>query len=232
MGEVEAHQPNYFLDFMRKSRHSEEMKRPNPTLPILEEKDFYAAINKAITEHTRVDQLKMYIGEFEKYKKVFTSVMVPVDPKFLPEVFVFRVEYELKHPVWRIFETLGNQTLDDFARAIIESMNWDNDHMHGFCLPEKHGKSLWYSYSPYQIYAPGWEDDPHPFYTTDNVFVAHLNYEKCPQLGFVFDFGDGHRFRIKYSGKRRWEDGDEPNEMPRLIDQRGVGPEQYRDANF
>lgn len=202
------------------------MKKSHTQLPVLDEGDFYDSINKAISEKRHVEQLRGYLKEFEQYKKIFTEAFIPMDTHN-PEVFTFRVVYELKHPVWRIFEVLGNQTFNDLAEAIIESMNWDNDHLHEFSLPEKRGKALWYSYSPYSIGAQGLEDDSHPTYKTDMVCIAHINYEKYPKLGFVFDFGDGHRFSVLFKGKRPLKRTDDVDIMPLLIDQRGVGPEQY-----
>ena len=203
------------------------MKKLRAVLPILDEGDFYKSINTAIAQKRHVEQLRQYIREFEQYKKVFSEAFVPVDMLANTEVFTFRVVYELKGPVWRVFEVLGSQTFNDLAEAVIESMDWDNDHMHEFSLPEKRGKSLSYWFSPYSIYPQGWEDDPHPTYKTDEVCIAHMNYEKYPKIGFIFDFGDGHRFSILYRRRRPLKQTDDIDIMPLLIDQRGVGPEQY-----
>jgi hypothetical protein len=202
------------------------MKKSQALLPVLNEGDFYQSINTAIAEKRHVEQLSGYMKEFEQYKKVFSEAFISMDTHN-PEVFTFRVVYELKRPVWRVFEIFGSQTFNDFAEAIIESMDWDNDHMHEFSLPEKRGKSALYWFSSYSMYPQGWEDDPHPTYKTDEVCIAHMNYEKYPKIGFMFDFGDGHRFSILYQGKRPLKQTDDVDIMPLLIDQRGAGPEQY-----
>lgn len=47
------------------------------------------------------------------------------------------------------------------------------------------------------------------------------------KLGFIFDFGDGHEFRIEFKGVRPLISKEHREDFPKLIDQRGVGPEQY-----
>ena len=52
------------------------------------------------------------------------------------------------------------------------------------------------------FFAPGWEDDPHPTYKTDEISIQDVDYNKLPKLDFIFDFGDGHRFDIEFKGNR------------------------------
>jgi len=106
-------------------------------------------------------------------------------------------------------------------------MEWDNDHMHGFSMKKVFGKNQ-NPYSRFSMYSPGWEDDPHPTYKTDEVKIADINYKKNPQLYFVFDFGDGHEFNIelkKIEENMKIKDFEEP--LPTCVDQRGVAPIQY-----
>jgi len=122
---------------------------------------------------------------------------------------------------------LGNQTLEDLAEAIIFSMDWENDHMHGYGFPKKLGKKKFNFFaSPYAIYAPGWEDDPFPTYKTNQVKISQIDWRVYPKIQFVFDFGDGHLFDIALK-ETLPSIGDEGETFPRLIDQRGIAPEQY-----
>ncbi|MBI5733587.1 MAG: hypothetical protein HY973_01415 [Candidatus Kerfeldbacteria bacterium] len=195
---------------------------------IKNEVDFYKSIRAVIAEKRHVNYLQDVIQQYEDYKQMFAGVFIPPNDHY-NSVFRFRVDYLLKHPVWRVFEILGCQSFNELAMSIIDYMDWANDHMHAFYLPEKTGKSISYEYTKYGIYAPQWEDDPFPTYKTDNVLIAHLDYQKYPKLGFVFDFGDGHRFNVSFQNIRASKKQDSRETLPRLIDQRGVGPEQYPD---
>jgi hypothetical protein len=192
--------------------------------PTIDEGNFHDVINKAMNEKCHVDYLKKVRKDYENYKKFFDSAII--DRKQPPTVYKFKVEYLLKKPVWRIFEICGVQDLDIFAEAIIDSMQWCNDHMHGFSFPTKKESKSFYV-SPYTFYANGWEDDPHPTYKTDQIKIDNIDYAKFPKLRFEFDYGDGHLFDIHFLSSRPLGDREAVDEFPRLTDLRGVAPEQY-----
>ena len=193
--------------------------------PQIDEGNFYETINQAIAEKQHVDYLKQSIKEYEDYKEFFNDALTDKNP--WNQVYTFKVIYLLKRPIWRIFEVSGLQNFNQFAEAIIDSMDWDNDHMHGFSLPDHKQKNWQYYLSRYTIYAPGWEDDPHPTLKTDEVKIENIDYNKFPKLRFLFDFGDGHMFDIDFIGSREFKKKDCIDDFPKLTDIRGVGPEQY-----
>lgn len=196
-------------------------------IPQIDEGDFYKGINTTISKKLHIGELREYIKEFEDYKKYFKNVFI--DHKSEINVYTFKVNYLLKKPIWRTFDILNIQNLNQFAEAIIESMGWMNDHMHGFSFPDPKYK-IWQNYlSKYTIYAPGWEDDPHPTLKTDEVKIGDIDYNKYPKLRFLFDFGDGHIFDIELTGTREYTKKDCIDDFPKLTDIRGVGPEQYPD---
>ncbi len=43
----------------------------------------------------------------------------------------------------------------------------------------------------------------------------------------MFDYGDGHGFSIEFKGPRILDKDEKGVEFPRIIDQRGVAPDQY-----
>lgn len=107
-------------------------------------------------------------------------------------------------------------------------MDWDNDHLHAFYLPEKKkGRNYAFAYSPYCIESQGLDEDSHPTYKTNCIRIADIDYTKNPKLAFAFDFGDGHRFDVQYLEKRKGTKKDEYELFPRMTDQRGVAPDQY-----
>ena len=134
----------------------------------------------------------------------------------------------MQKPIWRDIELFGKQTFLALAEEIIDSMGWDNDHMHGFEIPEKRRKpDPFFTGSSNAFFAPGWEDDPHPTYKTDEISIQDVDYNKLPKLDFIFDFGDGHRFDIEFKGNRALKKNEKINDFPKVIDQRGIGPKQY-----
>jgi len=104
-------------------------------IPKIEEGDFQKVIKKAMSESRHVDYLEEVLKKYDEYKKAFEQVFtVKNDPDL---VYRFRANYLLKKPVSRDIEILGIQTFNDFVEELLFSMGWENDHMHGFDLPEK-----------------------------------------------------------------------------------------------
>ena len=199
-------------------------------IPKIDEGNFYESINRAISDGQHVDYLKEVIKKYEEYKKEFEEIFNSKGSS--DSVYKFHVTYLLKKPIWRDVELFGKQTFLDLAEKIIDSMGWDNDHMHGFEIPEKKRKpDPFLTGSCNAFFAPDWEDDPHPTYKTDEVCIQDIDYSKMPKLDFIFDFGDGHRFDIEFKGSRASKKKEKKGDFPKVTDQRGVGPEQYPEYN-
>ena len=199
--------------------------------PQIEESNFWEVINKALEEGRHADYLKKVKVDYAKYLKFFNE-QVFVDGNAGKSVYRFRVTYLKLSPfwqktVWREIEILNGQSFDLLADLIIESMGWYNDHMHGFRFPNPEEKNYQYAVSPYEFFAEGWDDDPHPTIKSYQVKIGQVNYEKFPRFHFQFDFGDGHEFQVDYKGVHPLKRTERVSQFPRLIDQRGVGPEQY-----
>lgn len=194
--------------------------------PKINEGDFYKSINQTISEGRHVDYLQEVIKKYEEYKNEFEKNFTDKNPK--KSVYKFCVTYLLKKPVWREIELLGKQTFLDLAKTIIDSMGWDNDHMHGFEIPKQKRKpDLFFTESSLAFFATGWEDDSHPTFKTDEISISDIGYEKLPKLHFTFDFGDSHEFNIEFKGMRDANEKEKIGDFPKVIDQCGVGPEQY-----
>ncbi|OGY35214.1 MAG: hypothetical protein A3D99_00900 [Candidatus Andersenbacteria bacterium RIFCSPHIGHO2_12_FULL_45_11] len=192
------------------------------------EKDFYNAINRALKTTDHRDALLSIIKEFEGYKKFMSENLiassVPSD-----KILMFRFIYQLKEKVWKDIEIYGDQSLERLAEYIIDEMGWDNDHLHAFFFPEKRNGGIWEWYTSYEIGSAGVDNDQFPILHTDEVLVLSIDYSKHPRLGFVFDFGDDHRFVMEYKGLRDADKNEKKDNFPKVVDQRGVAPEQYPD---
>lgn len=193
-------------------------------IPKIIEGDFHEVINGAIKKGRHVDYFKKTLKEYEEYKKIFLAALTDKNPS--DQVYLFRVTYLNKKLVWRDIAILGSQTFEDLAEAIIDSMDWDNDHMHGFSLPAKQKKGYFY-YTPFTFFADGWEDDPYPTYKSNQIMICNINYETHPKLRFEFDFGDSHMFEVHFKRMRQPEKGVNIQTLPKVLDKRGVAPEQY-----
>lgn len=192
--------------------------------PVPDEGNFYEITKEAISKNRHENFVKNTIKEYEDYKNYFSNVFTN---KPLGNIYKFRVKYLLKNAVWRDIIIFQDQTLDDLADEIIFSMNWDNDHMHGFGFPFKRGKQTEWDVSPYTIYAPDWEDDPIPTYKSNQIKIGEVDFVKFPKLRFTFDYGENHEFDVLYKGVLELSEESHFKDLPITIDQRGVAPEQY-----
>ena len=203
------------------------MEKSRTALPTINDSDFLSSINGAIAEGRHVDYLQNVLRDYEWYKKEFGLAFTDKQPT--DAIYSFRAIYLLKKQVWREFEVRGQNTFDELAEAIIASMSWDNDHMHGFSLAGRERKSFVGDghREEAEFFAPAWEDDPFPTYKSDEIKICQIDYKKIPKLNFIFDYGDGHRLDIIPKGVRAMDKKEKRREFPHLIDQRGVAPEQY-----
>lgn len=194
-------------------------------LPIIDEGNFQKSIGEAIQAKRHVSFLKQVLIDYEEYKRVFSEIFL--SQNLSRTIYVFRFNYLDKHPVWRDIAILSNHTFGDLADTLVESMDWDNDHMHGFSPKKFDGKTLG-RYTPFSIYSSGWEDDPHPTFKTNQVKIAHIDFQKYPKWNFVFDFGAGHEFDVELRSINYKSVGKELDKsLPTCINQRGVAPLQY-----
>jgi hypothetical protein len=192
----------------------------------IKEENFKKSINEAIAEKRHVDYLNEVLRKYENYKNAFCSIFSD-QKNTMGEVYLFRVNYLNKKNTWREIEILDIQTFYDLACKIIDSMGWDDDHMHGFDLSEKRNPDPFFTGSSLSFFAPGWEDDPHPTFKTDEIRICDIDYGKLPKLIFTFDYGDNHRFEVIFKSTMEVKNKKEIKKMPKVIDTRGVAPEQY-----
>jgi len=192
--------------------------------PKVKEGDFYEIINKAISENHHVEHFKEILEEFENYKKIFEKNFTLKNPE--KAVYKFRAIYLLKKNAWREIEIIGKQNLEQLSNAIVKSMKWRIDHLHSFSFPLSNPEFPGQA-SPYVIFPKYSEDDQYPTFKSNEIHVYDIDYKKQPKIDYVFDFGDGHRFVLNLISIRELEEYEKIRQFPRLVDQRGVAPEQY-----
>jgi len=197
-------------------------------MPKIKEGDFQKSINQAIDADRHVKYLEEVLKKYDSYKKTFEEIFTSGNPE--KQIYKFKVTYLRKKLVWRDIEITGEQTFLDLTEKIIDSMGWLNDHMHGFDIPgtEREPDPLMTGSSK-SFFAPEWENDPHPFYKTDDIRICDINYDKLPKLDFMFDYGAGHAFHVKFKSSRTVNKKEKKRDFPKVVDRRGVSPEQYPD---
>lgn len=194
-------------------------------IPIVKEGDFQKVIGEAFSKKRHVSYLKKVLKDFEQYKEVFNQVFTPENSS--EKIYLLRFNYVGKHPLWRDIAIYGWQTLCSLVEILIESMGWENDHMHGFSLKKFENKSL-YRYNDFSIYAPGWDDDPFPTFKTNEIMITNIDWIKYPKWNFIFDFGDSHEFNVEMKlFNPKSIDKNLCQALPVCIDQRGISPIQY-----
>lgn len=191
--------------------------------PKIRNREFESIAKKMITKSDHSDYMRVALKEYQSYLRF-------MDKAFLDEpddrLYTIRATYRQKKGLWREIEIHGRQSLADLASCIIESMDWMEDHLHGFWFPDERRNRI---YGTYGVYHENMEDDPHPTFKTQNVPISQIDWKKYPTLGFVFDFGDGHEFDITLKQTSVITSKAKNLSYARLIDQRGVAPEQYPD---
>ncbi|MGN0576671.1 MAG: DUF6930 domain-containing protein [Ruminococcus sp.] len=115
---------------------------------------------------------------------------------------------------YRHIRISGDRTLDDFAGCILDSFDFDFDHLYSFYMDNK-----WWSHV--NCYNHPYSEEP-PF--ADRVILAQLGLQKGTAFKFLFDFGDEWRFQCKVL---RVLDEDTPEEL--IVRSVGKSPEQYPD---
>lgn len=202
-----------------------------PSLPALDDQEFLEEFSRlAKNEGPYKEQFKKRLEEYISYKQFFQTVFI--EPKDMKCVFRYRITYlrsEKNRPIWREIEIVGSQKLEKLAEEIIKAMGWDNDHLHAFRFVPAETKYKEYGQQHFAIMidTEGNADSDYPEHLTNKVQVSQINYEKFPQMHFEFDFGDSHEFTVEFKGIRALGRKEMVSQFPRLIDQRGVAPEQY-----
>ena len=202
-----------------------------PPRPAMDDGDFLEEASRLALEGPDRASWRQRLGEYAAYKDFFGSAFV--EAKEIRGAFRFRATYLgpwKVGPLWRELEVLGSQTLEALAEGIVRSMGWDNGHLHAFRLA-RHGARARGLRRGFEITTDtgGESDARHPQYMTNGVLVSHVDHWRYPLMHFEFDFGDGHEFAVAFMGIRPLAKGERASGYPRLVDQRGVAPEQYPD---
>lgn len=126
----------------------------------------------------------------------------------------YTIKVSLDKKCYRCLTFPGSFTLDVLAQMILDSFDFDNDHLHAFFMDGKpYGDDSYYSC---------YSDDPGTH--TDEITVEALSLKEKQKFLFLFDFGDEWHFTCEVK-----KITDTPVIKPYISDIVGKAPEQYPD---
>jgi hypothetical protein len=150
------------------------------------------------------------------------SVLQPYFPQWqkiieLPQIasstgtYIFKVTW---HQIWRRIAISSDMTLWDLSQLILQSVDFDSDHLDLFTYRNRLGLTL-------QAFHPYLERSP----STDEIKIADLPLEVGSVIEYLFDFGDNWEFQLLLEEVK-------PDIRPgygEIIASQGKAPEQYPD---
>src|SRR5262249_45343774 len=147
---------------------------------------------------------------FQPYFPQWRNNLVPPAPKVEKGTYIFRVSLG---KVWRRLALPARSSLDQLAGWILDSVNFDHDHLYQFTYRDRLG-----GYT--QVSHPYCEESP----ATDEVALGELPLQPGASMEFLFDFGDCWKFTVKLESI---EPPQKKLKAPRILEKHGKAPEQY-----
>lgn len=135
-------------------------------------------------------------------------------PRNEPREGEFRFRVSLGK-AWRLIAMPADASLDDLANWILDSVDFDNDHLYEFTWRNRLGSEV-------SAFHPEMDEGP----WADQIRIGTLPLEVGQTMIFRFDFGDNWQFAVKLedvappAGKARG---------PRIVESHGQAPPQYPD---
>jgi hypothetical protein len=150
-------------------------------------------------------QLQVFFPEWQN------NIIIP-EPKQQEGIYVFKVSLG---QIWRRIAIPDDYNLYDLSRIILESVNFDDDHLHEFSYKSRYGWTV-------QVNHPSNHEPPF----TNEFLIADLSLSlKVGQtMTYLFDYGDNWTFNILLE---RIESDNSEIDEPTILDSYGSSPEQY-----
>jgi hypothetical protein len=126
-------------------------------------------------------------------------------------VYVFKMT--LWKDVWRILALNHDHTLHDLVNLVLQSLNFDDDHLYEFTWRDPLGRTA-RAVHPYM-------DDGTP---ADDVELGSLPLRPGEVLQMHYDFGDDWRFELKLE---RIDPPGSMKKLPKILEKKGKSPPQY-----
>ena len=177
-------------------------------------------IVRAFTEHGMVweseDDSTISFGELQPalqpYFPEWQNTLAIASQEFRAGVYVFKVSLG---KIWRRIAISSDSTLADLSATILQSVDFDSDHLDMFRYKNQVGRTVEVSH-PYADGSP----------STDEVRIGDLPLAEGASMTYIFDFGDWWEFDVQLekvetdNGRRNYQ---------ATIESYGAAPSQYPD---
>lgn len=149
--------------------------------------------------------LQPYFPQWQK------TLAIP-EQGFSSGVYIFKVSLG---KIWRRIAISSQMTLADLSNLILESVNFDSDHLDMFTYKNQIGRTVEVSH-PYADGSP----------STNEVCIGELPLVEGSSMGYVFDFGDWWEFNVQLE---KIQADDSPTNYGAVTESHGAAPPQYPD---
>ncbi|HEY9621444.1 MAG TPA: plasmid pRiA4b ORF-3 family protein [Crinalium sp.] len=168
-----------------------------------------SAIEEGSSPQAKFGMLQPYLQPF--FPEWQTVWRLPGE-EFQDGTYTFKIS--LGKP-WRRIAIPAALTLDDLAMAILDSFEFDADHLYEFTYKSRIGLEC-------HILHPDCDEPPF----TSDVRVGDLSLASGQSMTFLFDFGDNWQFKVELEAIAP----PAPNlSAPTLLERHGKAPQQYPD---
>lgn len=154
--------------------------------------------------------------------------------EFRPGRHIFKVSLG---KAWRRIAMIGEATLADFSSLILDSVDFDHDHLDQFTVKTSTGRTM-------EISHPYVEGE----LSTDEVKIGSLPLQVGGAMDYLFDFGDCWEFQIvledidleansakevqKIKQTKRSTKRKQPKALGEILEAHGKAPEQYPEEDW
>lgn len=151
---------------------------------------------------------------FQPYFPEWRNNLVIPGPEFREGTFVFRASLGR---TWRRIAIPADGDLDDLANAILNSMDFDHDHLWCFEYRDRRGAAV-------RAEGPRYAASHCDGLNLLDASIGELPLTRGDGMTFVYDFGDNWQFDVKLE---RVDPPDEAIAAATILDAKGDPPAQY-----
>ncbi|PSB09116.1 plasmid pRiA4b ORF-3 family protein [filamentous cyanobacterium CCP2] len=128
-------------------------------------------------------------------------------------VYTFKVSLG---KIWRRLAVSGDRTLANLSSLILESVEFDSDHLDEYTYKNAIGRNIRISH-PYASGSP----------STNQVLIKDLQLPVGASMSYLFDFGDCWEFNVQLE---KIDEKDTRTKYTAILERYGESPEQYPDS--
>ena len=149
---------------------------------------------------------------FQPYFPDWKDVLAVPQSESRSGVFTFKVSLG---KAWRRIAISSDMTLCDLSRLILDSVDFDHDHLDLFEYRNSVGRLV-------KIYHPFSSESP----STDEVRIGDLPFGEGTTFTYIFDFGDWWEFAVQLE---KIQANDSRSNYTEILESHGDAPPQYPD---